>query len=321
MHERVDRDVGRGEPGRHALVRGITEEIDGRANRTRELSELVTVGAIAQDLHAQAAHLRLRELCSLNEGREVVACAERARIGHPELARRLHDRVRVLAHALVKRGEVVPHVHRHTLVRLLAIGGGARGVLVGGSHRAREQLVDAMRVARERAEGDVAHDRHVHNHAHGLGPQIVHVGDEGNAVLVRRLRTHAGDVIGRNLGVDKVERASISGEAFREHAAQILRSLTMAHDAREVEVLLVAGLGDEDDAVREVAIARLLDVALGLLPMLERRGEQRYVEALAHEQLRQEAKARVAARFVAELHAHGDDGDALLAGRRVVCVR
>ena len=95
----------------------------------------------------------------------------------------------------------------------------------------------------------------------------------------------------------------------------------MAHDAREVEVLLVAGLGDEDDAVREVAIARLLDVALGLLPMLERRGEQRHVEALAHEQLRQEAKARVTARFVTELHAHGDDGDALLAGRRVVCVR
>ena len=178
-----------------------------------------------------------------------------------------------------------------------------------------------MRVARERSEGNVAHDRHVHDHAHGLGPQIVHVGNKGNAVLVRRLRAHAGDVVGRNLSVDEVERAGVDGKAFREHAAQILRSLTMTHDAREVEVLLVAGLGDEDDAVREVAIARLLDVALGLLPMLERRGEQRHVEALAHEQLRQEAKARVTARFVAELHAHGDDGDALLAGRRVVCVR
>ena len=100
------------------------------------------------------------------------------------------------------------------------------------------------------------------------------------------------------------ERAGIGGEALREHATQILRSLTVAHDAREVEILLVARLGNEDDAIRKVAIARLLNVALGLLPMLKRRGKQRHVEALAHEQLRQEAKARVAARFVAELHAH-----------------
>ena len=257
----------------------------------------------------------------MNKGREVVACAERARIGHPELARWFHDRICVLAHALVERGKVVPHVHRHTLIRLLTIGGRACGVLVGGSHHAGEQFVDAMRVARERSEGDVAHDRHVHDHAHGLGPQVVHVGNEGNAMLVRRLRAHAGDVVGRNFGVDEIERAGVGGEALREHATQILRSLTVAHNAREVEVLLVARLGNEDDAIRKVAIARLLNVALGLLPMLERRGEQRHVEALAHEQLRQEAKARVAARFVAELHAHGDDGDALLAGRRVVCVR
>ena len=218
MHKRVDRDVRRGEPGCHAIVGGVTKEIDGRSNRARELGELIAVGTIAQNLHAQTAHLGFCELCSLNEGREVVACAERARIGHPELARWFHDRVCVLAHALVERGKVVPHVHRHTLIRLLTISGGACGVLVGGSHRAGEQFVDAMRVARERSEGDVAHDRHVHDHAHGLGPQIVYVGNEGNAMLVRRLRAHAGDVVGRNLGVDKIERAGVGGEALREHA-------------------------------------------------------------------------------------------------------
>ena len=75
-----------------------------------------------------------------------------------------------------------------------------------------------MRVARERSEGNVAHDRHVHDHAHGLGPQIVHVGNEGNAVLVRRLRAHASNVVGRNLGVDEVKGTGIGGEALREHA-------------------------------------------------------------------------------------------------------
>lgn len=44
MHKRVDRDVRRGEPGCHAIVGGVTKEIDGRANRARELGELIAVG-------------------------------------------------------------------------------------------------------------------------------------------------------------------------------------------------------------------------------------------------------------------------------------
>ena len=44
--------------------------------------------------------------------------------------------------------------------------------------------------------------------------------------------------------------------------------------------------------------------------MLERRGDQVHVEALLDEHFGQDAEARVAARLVAELDAHGDHGDA-----------
>ena len=84
----------------------------------------------------------------------------------------------------------------------------------------------------------------------------------------------------------------------------------VAVDALQVKVARVARLVDEHDVVGKALVARLRRVALRLFPVLERAGDQIDVEALRNQQFRQEPKARVAARLVAKLHAHGDHGDA-----------
>ena len=81
-------------------------------------------------------------------------------------------------------------------------------------------------------------------------------------------------------------------------------------DALQVQVARVARLVDEHHVVGKALIAGLRGVALGLFPVLERRGDQVHVEALLDEHFGQDAEARVAARLVAELDAHGDHGDA-----------
>ena len=182
----------------------------------------------------------------------------------------------------------------------------ARRVLIRGSHGAGEQLVDAFRIAGERVERHVAEHGDVHHHAHGLGPQVVDIGHIGDVVLGSVFRAYARHVVGRDLGVD--ERVAARGAL--EALAQVLRRHMVAADALQVQVACVARLVDEHHVVGKALIAGLRGVALGLFPVLERRGDQVHVEALLDEHFGQDAEARVAARLVAELDAHGDHGDA-----------
>ena len=126
----------------------------------------------------------------------------------------------------------------------------------------------------------------------------------------RRLGADARDVVRRDLGVDEVVRVGFA----LEMRAKVSRGHAMAADPLQIEVLRIPRLLDEHDPVGKAAIARLRAVALRLLPMLERRGDEVDLEPFAHEQLGEEPKPRVSFRLVAQLHAHRDDGDAVLAG-------
>ena len=253
----------------------------------------------------------------LYEGCQVVAGAERAGIDGPQLALGFHDVGHMLAGALVERRKVVAHVHRGVGVGRRAVLRRARRVLLRGSHGAGEQLVDAFRIAGERVERHIADHGDVNHHAHGLGPQVVDVGDVGDVVLGSVFRAYARHVVGRDLGVD--ERVAARGAL--EMIAQVLRRHVVAADALQVQVARIARLVDEHHVVRKALIAGLRGVALGLFPVLERRGDQVHVEALLDEHLGQDAETRVAARLVAELDAHGDHGDAAaLARLSALCV-
>ena len=85
----------------------------------------------------------------------------------------------------------------------------------------------------------------------------------------------------------------------------------MAVDARQIEVPFVARLVDELDSIGEVFVAGAGRVALSLVPVLKRRRDEVDVEPCFGKRLRYEPETRVAARFVAELDALRDDGDAL----------
>ena len=300
----------------------VAEEVGGGVQLGGQHLELLAVGSVAEHLHAHGrdrlpcrADWRARpcepfllEQCGgPDECGNVVARAEGPRVRDPDLVGGLLDRVGEAARARVESGQVVAHVDGRVGVGALPVLGRAGSVLVGGAHGAGEQLVDALRVACERVERHVAHHGDVHHHAHGLGPQVVDVGHEGDALRLGRFGANARDVVGRDLRVHKIVGAGVLCEVL----AQVLSGNAVAADAPEVEVLRVAWLLDEHDAIGKALVAGLRAIALRLLPVLERGRDEVDGEALAREQLREEAEARVAARLVAQLHAHRHDSDAL----------
>ena len=301
---------------------GVADEVNGGFQALGQLFEGAAVGAVSQDLHAQGR----RSLASpqsrrcADEGGEVVAGAQGAGVGGPQLAGGLGNGRSVLGRPNIEGSQVVADVDGELLVGALPVGSGARCVLVGGPHGGGEQLVDPGGVSGEGGEGDGTEHGDVQGHAHGLGPEIVDVGHEGDAVGGGGLGAGTCHVVGRDLGVDEVEGMGVGLEAFGEEGANALGGDAVAADSREVEVALVAGLVDEAHPVGQLVVAGSLAVALSLLPVLERGGDEVDLEPLGCQKLAQEAEARVAAHLVAQLHAHGHHGDAPRAHRGIMQV-
>lgn len=316
-HEGVHHDIAFRKPRGHVRVVLVSQEAHGRAEVLRFALESFSVGPVSQDEHAQVRKLCVEQRCRFDKRREVVARAKRARVGDPQLVRWFFDFVGILRDARVEVFKVVAHVHRASGTGALAVLERTGGVFVARAHNGGTQVVDDFRVARERVECHIAHKRHVDDHAHGLGPEVVHVDDEGDARIARRLGTGAGDVVRRNLRVNQ----SVAPAVRFEVGAHVLRGDAVAANPSKVQVALVAGLVDEHHVVRKVAVARLRHIAVGLLPVLERRRDEVHVEAVLGKHLRDEPKARVTTRLVAELHAHGDDGDAQALALTGGCLR
>ena len=152
-------------------------------------------------------------------------------------------------------------------------------------------------------EGDVADDGHVDDHAHGLGPQVVDVRNEGNVVLACVFCAHAGDVVRRDFGVD--ERVVFA--VLSEVGAKVLCGDGMASDTCEVEVFLISRFVYEHDRVGKVSIAFPRRVTGGFVPMLEARGYEIDGESFSNEELGEKAETGVAPRLVTEFHSHGYD--------------
>ena len=90
-------------------------------------------------------------------------------------------------------------------------------------------------------------------------------------------------------------------------------------DSTEVEVAFVPRLVDEDDLIGKALVACFAFVSLLLVPVLERRGDQVDLEPVGDKHFRELAETGVAARFVAQFHAHCDNRQTFLRGLRLRC--
>lgn len=91
----------------------------------------------------------------------------------------------------------------------------------------------------------------------------------------------------------------------------------MASQALKIDVLLVSRFRDEHDVEWFGTVRRVADVALLLLPVLKRRGDEVDVKAMLDEHARKEPEPIVTFRLVSQLDSHGDNGDFLCGRIRV----
>ena len=165
-----------------------------------------------------------------------------------------------------------------------------------------------MRIACKRMVQHAGDNRSVEDHTHGLGPKVIDIRYERNALFLRCFRTSTGNIVRGYLAIDEVVFACMRAEII----AHVLCRNGMAADAFHIQITGITRLVDKRHAVRQIAVTCLRRIALPLFPMLERRGDQVNFEAVLHQETGQEAKASVAPGLIAQLHPHGHHRKMLL---------
>ena len=233
---------------------------------------------------------------SFDERLQVVERRDITRVGNPDLALGLFHGADVLSGARVKLLEVVAHVHHELGDVLGAVAEGARGVFVGRAHHGVRQRVRAASLAFERSERYVGEHRNVERDTEGLGPQVVHVDHEGDAVAFCGPSHGERHIVGRNLAVDEVVvvvRIEVRRHALGHHMVR--------PDALGAHVGGIARLGNELHVERVHTRVERRQITLALLPVLEAARDEVDIEAPLHEKRREERVARGTLDLVAKL--------------------